>query len=99
MDVDDKDNTMMITLLEEERGRTKTEKKFYPGRMAYKSDYYRDQTPGQRKMVEIIKFMPGKLLPATFVTAAGHFISFKSKQDYLSYSLSSRACYIWYLTS
>ena len=66
----------MITLLEEERGRTKTEKKFYPGRMAYKSDYYRDPTPGQRKMVEIIKFMPGKVLPATFVTAGRPFYQF-----------------------
>lgn len=67
---------MMITLLEEEAGRTKTEKKFYPGRMANKSDYYRDQTPGQRKMVEIIKFLSGKLLPATFVTAGGPFYQF-----------------------
>lgn len=67
---------MMITLLEEERGRTKTEKKFYPGRMAYKSDYYRDQTSGQRKTVEIIKFLPGKLLPATFVTAGRPFYQF-----------------------
>lgn len=44
--------------------------------MAYKSDYYRDQTPGQRKMVEIIKFLSVKLLPATFVTAVRPFHQF-----------------------
>ena len=62
----------MITLLEEERGRTKTEKKFYPGRMAYKSDYYRDDSFGgllfsfNKMLIENEKVLNPKPSSATF---------------------------------
>ena len=53
-----------------------------------KLDYYRNQAPGQRKVVQMIKLMSVRLVPATFVTpgSTGHFIGIQCNTR-SSYSL------------